>query len=65
WDTGFKFSQFQAKALLFAMRRAVDLYHKPDEFRFMVKAGMSEDFSWDNSAREYIRLFQQVLHEHP
>lgn len=61
WDTGFKFSHFQSKALLLAVRRAVELYSRPDEFQGMIKAGMTEDFSWDNSARKYISLFEKAL----
>ncbi|MDL2259742.1 glycogen synthase GlgA [Deltaproteobacteria bacterium OttesenSCG-928-K17] len=61
WDTGFKFSQFQEKALVLAMRRAIDLYARPKDFQAMVKAGMAEDFSWDSSARKYLALFKQVL----
>ncbi|MDR0882215.1 MAG: glycogen synthase GlgA [Candidatus Adiutrix sp.] len=61
WDTGFKFSQFQAKALVLALRRATELYARPADFKAMVQAGMKEDFSWDNSARQYRDLFDQVL----
>lgn len=59
-DTGFKFSQFQAKALFLAVRRAVQLYNQPQYFANMIQAGMAENFSWDNSARQYIELFRQV-----
>jgi starch synthase len=61
WDTGFKFSQFQSMALLLAVRRAVELYSRPADFQDMVRAGLGEDFSWDNSARQYIDLFEKVL----
>ncbi|MDR2724715.1 MAG: glycogen synthase GlgA [Candidatus Adiutrix sp.] len=61
WDTGFKFSQFQDKALLLAVRRAVDLFAQPADFRALVKAGMKEDFSWGSSARKYLELFEKVL----
>ena len=60
-DTGFKFSQFQAKALFLAVRRAVELYGQPEIFKAMAKTGMAEDFSWDNSARQYLELFETVL----
>lgn len=63
WDTGFKFSQFQPKALVLALRRAVELYARPDAFLAMARAGMSEDFSWDNSARRYLDVFTRVLNE--
>ncbi|UQZ88597.1 glycogen synthase GlgA [Deltaproteobacteria bacterium Smac51] len=61
WDTGFKFSQFQARAMMLAMKRAVDLYARPKDFQAMVQAGMNEDFSWDSSARKYINLFERIL----
>lgn len=61
WDTGFKFSQFQGKALVLALRRAVELYGRPDDFQAMALAGMQEDFSWDNSARRYLDLFNHIL----
>lgn len=60
-DTGFKFSQFQSKALFLALRRAMELYRQPEAYQTMVRAGMAEDFSWDNSARKYIELFRKVL----
>ena len=61
WDTGFKFSQFQDKALVLALRRAVELYASPDGLKTMRTTGMKEDFSWDSSAKEYIELFKKVL----
>ncbi|MDR2826657.1 MAG: glycogen synthase GlgA [Candidatus Adiutrix intracellularis] len=61
WDTGFKFTQFQARALILTTKRAIDLYNRPRDFTAMVKAGMKEDFSWDNSARQYLKLFEKVL----
>jgi len=60
-DTGFKFSQFQAKALLLAVRRAVDLFARPADFQSMIESGMKEDFSWDNSARQYLEMFEKIL----
>lgn len=63
WDTGFKFSQFQSKALVLALRRAAELYGRPDDFQALARVGMGEDFSWDNSARRYLELFNHVLQE--
>ena len=59
--TGFKFGPFQSRALLRAVRRAVDLYGQPEQWRTMMLAGMAEDFSWDRSAREYLTVFEQAL----
>ena len=63
WDTGFKFSQFQAKALVLAVRRALELHARPADFKAMIKTAMREDFSWDNSAGQYLELFEKVLKE--
>jgi starch synthase len=60
WDSGFKFSQFQAPALTRAVKRAVELYHKTD-FQTMSLANMEEDHSWERSAREYLDIFKGVL----
>ncbi|MDR2935550.1 MAG: glycogen synthase GlgA [Candidatus Adiutrix sp.] len=61
WDTGFKFSQFQAKAMVLAVRRAVELFASPADFQAMIQAGLKEDFSWNSSARQYLELFEKVL----
>ncbi len=61
WDTGFKFSQFQANALVLALRRAVELYEQPELFDNMRRTALAEDFSWDSSARSYLQLFEKVL----
>jgi starch synthase len=61
WDNGFKFSQFQAWALLRAVRRAVELYGRPADFLAMAQAGMRDDFSWTASAQAYLSLFKACL----
>jgi starch synthase len=61
WDNGFKFSQFQAWALFRAIRRAVELYGRPDDCLAMSVGGMREDFSWSASAKAYLNLFQSCL----
>ncbi|MDR1545650.1 MAG: glycogen synthase GlgA [Deltaproteobacteria bacterium] len=61
WDNGFKFTQFQAGALVRAVRRAVELYGRRDDFAAMSVANMREDFSWGKSAQAYADLFQKLL----
>jgi starch synthase len=58
--TGFKFGPFQSMALLRAVRRAVAAYHDPDLWRAMVREAMEQDFSWERSAGEYIRVFLEA-----
>jgi len=59
--TGFKFQRFQAQALVRAVRRAVTAYDTPDYWRSIMIEGMNQDFSWDRSAREYIRVFERAV----
>ncbi|MDR1677134.1 MAG: glycogen synthase GlgA [Deltaproteobacteria bacterium] len=60
WDNGFKFSQFQAGALTRAVKRAVMLY-KTEDFKTMSRNNMDEDHSWGKSAKEYVKLFKNIL----
>ncbi len=59
--TGFKFDSFQARAMVRAVRRAVETYHNPESWTAMMMAGMAQDFSWDRSAREYIKIFELAM----
>jgi len=59
--TGFLFDEFSADALLDAVRRAAAAFHRPELWGTLVKNAMTEDFSWDASAREYAQLYRKVL----
>ncbi|MEW5721466.1 MAG: glycogen synthase GlgA [Thermodesulfobacteriota bacterium] len=59
--TGFKFNRFHPGALVRAVRRAVEVYQNREAWRAMMLAGMAEDYSWDRSAREYVRVFEKAL----
>jgi len=55
--TGFTFDAYTPDALLTSLRLALDTYKNKDLWRRMQVAGMERDFSWDASAREYVRLY--------
>lgn len=57
---GFKFADTTADALLGALRKAVSIYRLPVRWRALIQTAMACDFSWDRSAREYIRLYQKL-----
>jgi starch synthase len=59
--TGFTFDAFAPEALLEAVRRAVAAFRQPALWRALVRNAMSEDFSWDASAREYVTLYRKAL----
>jgi starch synthase len=54
---GFKFREFTPSGLLQAVHRALELYRNPREWRKMQQAGMRDDYSWDVSAREYVKVY--------
>jgi len=59
--TGFIFDAFSVEALLDAARRAASAYRQPALWRALVKNAMTEDFSWEASAREYATLYGKAL----
>lgn len=58
---GFVFEQYEAPALLAAIDRALALFGKKDKWKQLMKAAMAADHSWDQSAREYVRLYLGLL----
>jgi starch synthase len=57
---GFRFTDYSASALLASLRKAIGVYRQPARWRDLVQGAMACDFSWDKSAREYVRLFQKI-----
>ena len=41
--------------------RAAAAFQRPELWGALVKNAMTEDFSWDTSAREYATLYKKVL----
>jgi starch synthase len=56
--TGFKFQEYQAEAFWQSIAEALQTYKKPDLWQDLMRNAMSQDFSWENSAHEYLRLYQ-------
>lgn len=59
--TGIKFEKYDAKELVKAVHRAVKLYEQSDEWKKIMRNGMSKDFSWGHSARKYVSLYKELL----
>ena len=55
--TGFRFDSYSAEAMVAAVRKALDIYRTRDRWREMQRAAMAGDFSWDVSAREYVKVY--------
>jgi starch synthase len=60
-ETGFKFTEYDAGAMLRAIESALALYvSDPARWTQMMLAGMARDFSWRRSALEYSALFRSL-----
>ena len=59
--TGFTFDAFAVESLLDAVRHAAAAFRQPVLWKALVKNAMTEDFSWDASAREYVTLYGKAL----
>jgi len=58
---GFTFSDINADDMVWALQSAVDLYFSSKTaWRAIQKAGMTADFSWDNSAQQYISIYERI-----
>lgn len=59
---GFSFAEYNAHDMLHVIREAAELYRSESRrFQKLQKRGMTADFSWDRSAREYARIYRQIL----
>ncbi len=58
---GFTFVDYSADELLRAMRRALDCYADNENWKQLVRRAMECDFSWGQSAGEYIKLYRALL----
>lgn len=59
--TGFKFAGYSGEALAAALREALAAYGDRKGWTRMMLNGMSKDYSWGASAREYSRLYERLL----
>jgi starch synthase len=55
---GFKFSGYAPADLVSTVRRAVELFRNRVEWGKIQQNGMKLDFSWDASAREYVKVYE-------
>lgn len=55
---GFKFHGYSPADLVSTVRRALELFRNQAEWRKIQVNGMKLDFSWDASAREYVKVYE-------
>ncbi|HKS75361.1 MAG TPA: glycogen synthase GlgA [Terriglobales bacterium] len=66
WDagtgkgTGFKFSEYNGEALLLTIKQALQAFRDQTSWQALMRNGMNKDFSWNASAKEYVRVYERV-----
>jgi starch synthase len=60
--TGFVFQEATAEALLQAVQAALATYANRTAWQQLMRQAMAQDFSWEQSAKQYLDLYQQALH---
>ena len=62
--TGFSFTNYNAHEMLNTIRYAEQIYYdKKRDWNKMIERAMAEDFSWNNSTRQYENLYKDLLGE--
>jgi starch synthase len=57
---GFKFREATGEALVKTMRQAVRLYENRPVWESLMRQGMTEDHSWETSAKEYVKVYRRA-----
>ncbi|MFZ5969719.1 MAG: glycogen synthase GlgA [Bacillota bacterium] len=58
---GFTFANFNAHDMLHTIERALQFYHDENHWRKIVMNATRGDFSWEQSAQQYIQLYQGLF----
>ncbi len=59
--TGFKFKEYTGEALLEALQAAISVYRAdPQAWQTLMRNGMAQEYSWSNSAREYVKVYERA-----
>ena len=66
WDprtgrgTGFKFTDYNGEALLLTIKEALRAFRDQNSWQQLMRNGMTKDFSWEASAKEYVRVYERA-----
>ncbi|MGE0115511.1 MAG: glycogen synthase [Steroidobacteraceae bacterium] len=67
WDgndgNGIVFNDYDAPAVNWALNTALDLFADKPSWARMMRNAMTRDFSWRHQAREYLRMYEQMMTE--
>ena len=57
---GFSFANYNAHELLFAIKKALGAYDDKAVWQGIIKNAMKSDFSWQRSAKQYLKLYENL-----
>lgn len=66
WDartgkgTGFKFYEYSGESLLLTVKAALQAFRDEASWQVLMRNGMTRDFSWGASAREYGKVYERA-----
>lgn len=58
---GFVFKDINPYQFCNAIERALEYYKDREKWKRIVKSGMEEDFSWNNSAKKYLEIYKRAV----
>ncbi|GAB6149407.1 glycogen synthase GlgA [Clostridium novyi] len=58
---GFSFTSFNARDMLYTIKRAIGFYYDKDVWSKLVQRGMNGDYSWEKAAEKYMRVYSNIL----
>ena len=70
WDartgkgTGFKFTEYNGESLLLTIKQALHAFRDQTSWQVLMRNGMNKDFSWNASAREYVKVYEKARQLH-
>jgi starch synthase len=59
--TGFLFEEYSAQALVDCLYRALTVYTDRNQWQRLMRNGMEQDFSWERSAKEYVKVYRKAM----
>ncbi len=59
--TGFVFEKIHHLSLVASIKAALKIFSTRERWQSIQRAGMAQDFSWENSAKQYLELYQSII----
>jgi starch synthase len=63
--TGFLFQPATATAFAETLHQALEIFPDQERWSAIQRRGMGQDFSWENSAIQYVKLYRELLQDQP